>query len=74
VDAVGAPGAEARLELLQLGLDQGEHVGVQQLPELGISQQLPELRLVDGQGLRPTLGERCIAVVDVVGDEAEEQR
>ena len=69
-----AAGAEPRLQLLQLGLHRGEHVRVQQLAELGVAQQLPELGLVDGQGLGPPLGQRGVSVVDVVGDEAEQQR
>ena len=48
--------------------------GVEQLAELGVPEQLPELGLVDGQRLRPPLGQRGVSVVDVVGDEAEEQR
>ncbi len=36
--------------------------------------QLAELVLVDGERLGAALGERGVAVVDVVGDVAEEQR
>jgi len=53
VDAVRSPGAEARLELLQLGLHRDEDIRVHQLTELGVSQQLAELCLVDGERLRP---------------------
>jgi Fe2+ transport system protein FeoA len=74
VDAVGTPSAKARLQLLELGFDRGQHVGVQELAELRITQKLAELGLVDGQRLGPSLGERGVSVVDVVGDETEQQR
>ncbi len=63
-----------RVELLQLPLDFGERVGVEQLAQLRFAEQLAQLRLIDGQRLRAAFGERRIAVVDVVGDVAEQQR
>ena len=47
---------------------------VEQLAQLRLAEQLAQLRLVDGQGLGAPLGERRVAVVEVVGDVAEEQR
>ena len=64
----------SRIELLQLPLDFGERVGVEQLAQLRFAEQLAQLRLIDRQRLRPAFGERRVAVVDVVGDVAEEQR
>ena len=47
---------------------------IEQLAQLGVAEQLAQLRLIDRQRLRPPLGQRRVAVVDVVGDVAEEQR
>ena len=48
--------------------------GIEQLAQLRVAQQLAELRLIDRERLRPPFGQRRVAVVDVVGDVAEEQR
>ena len=61
-------------ELLQLALDFRERVRIEQLPQLRFAEQLAQLRLIDREGLRAPLGQRRIAVVDVVGDVAEEER
>ncbi len=73
VDAVNRARAIALVELLQLPLDVGHRVGVEQLAELGFTEQLAKLRLIDRECLRPAFRQRSIAVVDVVGDVAEEQ-
>ena len=62
------------VEVLQLPLDGVERVGIEQLAQLGVAEQLAQLRLIDRQRLRAPLGQRRVAVVDVVGDVAEEQR
>ena len=49
-------------------------VGVEQLAQLGVADQLAQLRLIDRQRLRPALGERRVAVVEEARDVAEEQR
>ena len=74
VHAVGRSRAVALVELLQLALDVGERVRVEQLAQLGLAEQLPQLRLIDRQRLRAPFRQRRVAVVDVVGDVAEEQR
>ena len=43
---------------LQLGLDLGEHLGVEQLAQLGAAQQLGQQALVERQGGGPALGDR----------------
>ena len=60
--------------MLQLPFDEIERVGIQQLAQLGVAKQLAQLRLIHRQRLRAALGERGVAVVDVVRDVAEEQR
>ena len=74
VHAVDRPRPAVVLQLLQLGLDVGDRVRVEQVAQLGVAEQLAQLRLIDRQRLRATLGERRVAVVEVVGDVAEEQR
>ena len=63
-----------RVEPLQLALDRVHRVGVEQLAQLGVAEQLAQLRLIDGQRLRAPLGERRVAVVQKARDVAEEQR
>jgi hypothetical protein len=62
------------VEMLQLHLRLRERFLVQQLAELRLAEELAELRLVDGQRLRAALRERRVAVVEEVGDEAEQHR
>ena len=71
---VGAARLVHRVEVLQLRLHLGQRVLVQQLAQLGLAEQLAQLGLIDGQRLGPPLGQRRVAVVDVVGDVAEQQR
>ena len=52
----------------------GNSVGIEEFTEVGFSEQLAELILVDGEGLGTTLGKRCVAVVDEVRYVAEQQR
>ena len=44
-------------EPLQLGLDLGEHLGVEQLAQLGAAEQLGEQALVEREGGGPALGD-----------------
>src|SRR5688500_2208105 len=62
------------VQMLQLPLDGVECVGIEQLAQLGVAQQLAQLRLIHRQRLRPSLRQRGITVVDVVGDVTEEKR
>ena len=73
VQAVGARRPVLALERLQLQLEPREDAAVEQLPQLGLPQQLAQLGLVDGEGLGAALGERRVAVVEVVRDVAEEE-
>ena len=63
-----------RVEILQLALNLREGVGIEQLAQLRLAEQLPQLRLIDRQRLRAPLRQRCVAVVDVVRDVPEKQR
>jgi len=67
VDRVSASCPVLRIEVLQLAFDLIEDLRVEQVAELDSTQQLAELRLVDGQSLGAPFGERCVAVVQVVG-------
>ena len=59
---------------LQLLLDFGDGVCIEQLAQIGITQQVAKLVLVDGQRLRPALGQRRVSVIYVIRDIAEQQR
>ena len=74
VDAVRGARAVVFREALQLLFHLGDRIGIEQFAQIGIAQQLAQLILVDGQRLRAALGQRRIAVVDVVGHVAEQQR
>jgi hypothetical protein len=60
-----------RRQVLQLALHGFEDRLIQQIAQLGIANQIPQLRLIHRQGLRAALGERRIAVVEIVRDVAE---
>ena len=62
------------VEPLQLPLDRFHRVGVEQLAQLGVAEQLAQLRLIDDERLRAALGQRRVAVVEEARDVAEEQR
>ena len=62
------------VEVLQLPFERDDRLGVEQLAQLRLAEQLAQLRLVHRQRLRAALGQRRVAVVDVVGDVAEEER
>ena len=64
----------ALVEMLELPLDGVERGRVEQFAQFRVAKQFPELALIDRERLRPPFGQRGIAVVDVVGDIAEEQR
>src|SRR5262249_26973814 len=62
------------LEALQRALERRDRVRIQQLAQLRLAQELPQLRRVDRERLGAALRERRIAVVDEVRDVVEEQR
>ena len=74
MNGVGVAGLVIGVERLQLLLDFGEGVLVEQFAEIGAAEDFFELGLVDGERLGAALGERRVAIVDVVGDVGEEQR
>ena len=63
VDAVGAARAMSLVERLQLPLECIEDVGIEQLAQLGIAQQVAQLRVVHRQRLGAPLGQRRVAIV-----------
>ena len=74
VDLVDVAGAAPVDEALQLELEVGEHVGVEQLAQLLGAEQVAQQVAVERQGGGPALGERGVALVHVDGDPAEQQR
>ena len=62
------------IEVLQLQLELGEHVGVEELAQLRLAEQLSQLQRIDGERLRAALGEWRVALIDEVADVLEEQR
>ena len=63
-----------RVERLQLVFETREDAGIQQLSQLGVAQQLAELRVIDRERLGAAFRERRIAVVQERRDVVEEQR
>ena len=59
---------------LQLGLDLGEHLRVEQLAQLGATEQLGEQPRVEGERGGPAFGDGGVALVHERGDVAEQQR
>ena len=74
VDGVRRSGVKALLAAAAARRGGIERLGVQQLAQLALANQFAQLRLVHGQCLRAALGQRCVAVVEVVGDVAEQER
>ena len=72
-DALGVAGPAVGGEPLQLGLDLGQHLGVEQLAQLGPAEQLGEQALVERERGGPALGDGGVALVDELGDVPEEQ-
>jgi hypothetical protein len=73
VNPVDAARRVRRVATLQLRLHLVDRIGVQQLAQLRLAEQLPQLALIDGERLCPPLGERRITIVDVVGDVPEQE-
>ena len=71
---VGVLRAVARVEMLQLLLERLDDGRIEQLAQLGVAEQLAQLAVIHGERLRPALGQRRVAVVEEVGDVAEQQR
>ncbi len=73
-EIVGVAGMPVRDEPLQLELQLGEHFGIEQLPELFGTEEIAQQVAVERECSRAPLRERCIALVHVHGDPAEQQR
>src|SRR5207237_5831104 len=74
VRGIGVPRGTIGQQVLELELELGEGVRVEELAQLDLAEELAELRRVHGEGLRAALGERCVAPVDEVADVLEEGR
>ena len=74
MDAVDGAHAPLGREVLQLVLDVVDGVAVEHVAQLGVAEQRLELRVIDRQRLGPPLGQRRVAVVEILGDVAEQQR
>ncbi len=73
-DAFGVLGAAVLGAPLQLVLQLGEDVGVEQFAQLRLAEQLGQETGVEGEGGGAPLGQRGVALVEELGDVAEEQR
>ena len=71
---VDVAGQAALDEALQLELEVGQHVGVDELAQLLGAEQVAQQVAVERQGGGPALGERRVAGVHVDGDPPEHQR
>jgi len=62
------------VEVLELSFVLLDDVRIEQLAQLGIAEQLAQLRVIDRQRLRPPFGQRGVAVVEEARDVPEQQR
>ena len=74
VHLVDVAGQAAVDEPLQLELEVGQHVGVDQLAQLLGAEQVAQQVAVERQRGRPALGQRRVALVHVDGDPPEQER
>ncbi len=72
-DALRVLDAAVLGEPLQLALQLGEHLRVEQLAQLRLAEQLGQQPGVQGEGGGTALGERRVALVQELGDVPEEQ-
>ena len=73
VQLVGRAGPAVLDEALQLELEVGQHLGVDQLAQLLGAEQLAQQVTVERQRGGPALGQRRVALVHVGGDPVEQQ-
>ena len=74
VDLVGVACPAAVGEALELELEVGQDLGVDEIAQLLGAEQVAEQVPVEGEGGGPSLGQRRVALVHVDGDPAEQQR
>lgn len=72
-DAFGVLGAAVLREPLELALQLRQDVGVQELTQLRLAEELGEQTRVQRQGRGTPLGERGVSLVQELGDVAEQQ-
>ena len=65
---------ERPIEALELPFVLEHDIGIEQLPELDLAEELAELGVIDRERLRAALGGGRVFVVDEVADEREEER
>ena len=68
MEAVGVFGVIVGVERLEVRFDFLQSHPVEEFAQVGAAEDFFELRLVDGQRLRPPFGQRRVALVDVVRD------
>ena len=73
MDLVGRPGCAVGREPLEVELEVGQDVGVDQLAQLLGAEQLPEELAVEGESGGAALGQRSVTLVHVGGDPAEQE-
>ena len=61
MELVHGPGLPVVGQGLERQLQVGEGIGIEQLPQLLLAEQLPEQVAIEGKGPGPALGERRIA-------------
>ena len=71
VDAIGGTGAVVFRQTLGGLFHLCDGVGIKQLAQIGLAEQLAQLILINCEGLGTTLGQRRITVVKEVGNIAE---
>ena len=74
VDCVGMLRDAVRREVLELQLELVERVSIEQLAQLGLTEELAQLQRIDRERLRAPLGQWRVALVDEVADICEQQR
>ena len=67
MDAIGGAHTLRLPEPLQLLLHARDRLGIEQLPQAGVSEQIAQLLLIDRESLRAAFGKRGIAIVNIVG-------
>ena len=72
-DALGVLDPALGGEALELGLQLGEHLRVEQFAQLGLAEELGQQPGVEREGGGPAFGERGVALVEELGDVAEQQ-
>ena len=74
VGGVGVAGPPPFVEILEVGLEVGQRLGLDQLAQLLGAEEVGQQVAVEGEGLRLALGDRSVALVQEVGDVGEGER